>query len=150
MGETEAIQDANVVWEILRDALVRTPRRVIALGPRPVAGEPGLRVTLPGGRQLILLPQARQAGGEPRAAASAEQRYRNALTWVRHVAGLHYMGGAFDPEHMRDLANLATAALQGKGFPDYDEAMARGRQDAARYAALFGALADGPEGGDGP
>ena len=74
---------------------------------------------------------------------AAEDRYRNALTWVRHVAGLHYFGGAFNPEHMRDLANLATAALQGKDLPDYDEAMTEGRRKAAEWAELFGALADG-------
>jgi hypothetical protein len=37
----------------------------------------------------------------------AEYRYANALKWIRTVAGLHYFGGAFDPEHMRALANLA-------------------------------------------
>lgn len=77
--------------------------------------------------------------------ADAEQRYRNALTWVRHVAALHYLGGAFDPEHMRDLANLATAALQGKDLPDYDEAMTKGRQKAAEWAALFASMADDPD-----
>lgn len=74
--------------------------------------------------------------------ATDEQRYRNALIWIRHVAGLHYFGGAFDPEHMRDLANMAAAALQGKDFPDYGEAMARGREKAAEWAALFATLAD--------
>ena len=81
-------------------------------------------------------------------ATSAEDRYRNALVWVRHVAGLHYFGGAFDPEHMRDLANLATAALQDKDLPDYDEAMAEGRQKAAEWATLFAAMADEPDAGD--
>jgi hypothetical protein len=73
------------------------------------------------------------------------ERYRNALVWVRHVAGLHYMGGAFDPEHMRDLANMATAALQGNDLPDYGETMARGRQKAEEYAALFASWADGAD-----
>lgn len=76
---------------------------------------------------------------------TAEQRYRNALVWVRHVAGLHYMGGAFDPEHMRDLANMATAALQDKDLPDYDQAMAEGRAKAAEYATLFASWADGAD-----
>jgi hypothetical protein len=76
---------------------------------------------------------------------SAEDRYRNALTWIRHVAGLHYMGGAFDPEHMRDLANLATAALQGKNLPDYAETMKQGQQKAAEWAALFASFADGAD-----
>lgn len=74
-----------------------------------------------------------------------EQRYRNALVWVQHVAGLHYLGGAFDPEHMRDLANLAATALQDKDLPDYDEAMAKGRQKAAEWAALFATWADGAD-----
>jgi hypothetical protein len=75
-------------------------------------------------------------------ATSPEDRYRNALMWVRHIAGLHYFGGAFEPEHMRDLANMAAAALQGKDFPDYAEAMARGREKAAEWAALFATMAD--------
>jgi hypothetical protein len=72
-------------------------------------------------------------------------RLRNALAWVRHVAGLHYLGGAFEPEHMRDLANLATAALQGKELPDYEEAMEEGRQKAEQWAHLFATWADGAE-----
>jgi hypothetical protein len=70
------------------------------------------------------------------------RRCQNALTWIRHVAALHYLGGAFDPEHMRDLANMATAALQGKDFPDYAESMAKGQEKAAEWAALFATLAD--------
>jgi len=77
--------------------------------------------------------------------AAEAQRFRNALIWVRHVAGLHYLGGAFDPEHMRDLANMATAALQGKDLPDYAESMARGREKAAEWAALFATWADEPD-----
>jgi len=74
------------------------------------------------------------------------QRYKNTLTWIRHVAGLHYFGGAFNPEHMRDLANMATAALQGKDFPDYDQSIARAQETAAEWVALFAAMADGPDG----
>ena len=40
-----------------------------------------------------------------------EQRYRNALLWIRTIAGMHYFGDAFNPEHMRALANLAADAL---------------------------------------
>jgi hypothetical protein len=43
---------------------------------------------------------------------------------------------------MRDLANMAAAALQGKDFPDYAEAMARSREKAAEWAALFATMAD--------
>ena len=77
------------------------------------------------------------------------QRYKNTLTWIRHVAGLHYFGGAFNPEHMRDLANMATAVLQGKALPDYDEVMDRSRVKAAEYAALFASWADDGEGSEG-
>lgn len=71
-----------------------------------------------------------------------ERRYQNALLWIRHVAMLHYFGGAFDPEHMRDLANMATAALQGKDFPEYEKSMTESREKAAEWAALFAAMAD--------
>lgn len=40
----------------------------------------------------------------------------NALQRIRFIAAMHYMGGAFDPEHMRDLANIAADALAGKDF----------------------------------
>lgn len=75
-------------------------------------------------------------------------RYRNALAWIRHVAGLHYLGGAFDPEHMRDLANMAAAALQGKDFPDYAQAMTEARMKADEFAALFASFADSPDDDD--
>ena len=76
-----------------------------------------------------------------------EERYRRALLWIRHTAGLHYFGGAFEPEHMRDLANIAADALDlrwgagthgrlRKDLPDYEaameRAMARGREMAAK------------------
>lgn len=77
---------------------------------------------------------------------TTELRYRNALMWIRHTAGIHYLGGAFDPEHMRDLANMAIAALQGKDFPDYETTMADARQKASEWAALFAAMADDLEG----
>jgi hypothetical protein len=40
--------------------------------------------------------------------------YHNALRWIRHISLIHYMGGAFEPEHMRDIADLAGQALNGK------------------------------------
>ena len=95
--------------------------------------EPDLTAELDAAEDIVM--------GRAESAATAH-RYQNALTWIRHVAGLHYLGGAFDPEHMRDLANMATAALQGKDFPDYAESMARGREKAAEWAALFATLAD--------
>lgn len=41
----------------------------------------------------------------------------NALEHIRVAAVLHYAGGAFDPEHMRAIANLATEALNGGTIP---------------------------------
>jgi hypothetical protein len=68
----------------------------------------------------------------------AEQRHRNALLWLRAVAGLHYFGGAFDPEHMRALSNLAADALAGKDLPDFETRMAEGRRRAAEMADALG------------
>lgn len=42
---------------------------------------------------------------------------RNALDLIYRLASLHYIGGAFDPEHMRGLANIAADALAGKTVP---------------------------------
>lgn len=41
----------------------------------------------------------------------------NALEHIRVAAVLHYAGGAFNPEHMRAIADLATEALAGAGIP---------------------------------
>jgi hypothetical protein len=70
--------------------------------------------------------------------AAAEQRYRNALLWIRTIAGLHYFGNAFDPEHMRELANLAANALAGKDLPDFEIRMAKGKQRAREMADALG------------
>lgn len=52
-------------------------------------------------------------------------RLTNALEWIRFHAMLHYLGNAFEPEHMRSIANLAADALDGRlvDLPDYHEAM---------------------------
>ena len=63
-----------------------------------------------------------------------EQRYRNALLWIRTIAGMHYFGDAFNPEHMRALANLAADALDGKDAPDFEERMADAKQRAREMA----------------
>jgi hypothetical protein len=68
----------------------------------------------------------------------SEQRYRNALLWIRTVAGLHYFGGAFNPEHMRTLANLAANALDGRDLPDFEERMADARREASEMADALG------------
>jgi len=36
------------------------------------------------------------------------------LEHIRRVAYLHWIGGAFDPDHMRDIANAAAQALCGE------------------------------------
>jgi hypothetical protein len=70
--------------------------------------------------------------------AYAEQRYRNCLLWIRHIAALHYFGGAFNPEHMRTLANLAADTLGGKDLPDYEERMTEAQQRAREMADALG------------
>jgi hypothetical protein len=65
-------------------------------------------------------------------------RYRNALLWIRMIAGLHYFGGAFNPEHMRALANLAADALDGKDLPDFGARMAEGKRRAGEMADALG------------
>ena len=59
-----------------------------------------------------------------------EYDLENGLKWLRQVALLHYMGGAFEPEHMRDIANVAAKVINGKDLPDYDLAMTRARKHA--------------------
>jgi len=66
-----------------------------------------------------------------------EYHLENALKWVRQVALLHYMGGAFEPEHMRDIANIAAKALNGRELPGYDQAMARASEHADELYASF-------------
>lgn len=77
-----------------------------------------------------------------------EYDLENALKWLRQVALLHYMGGAFEPEHMRDIANVAAKVIGGKTLPDYDLAMARSRERADRLYAKFRKYMD-PDEDDG-
>jgi hypothetical protein len=67
-----------------------------------------------------------------------EERYRNALLWIRTIAGMHYFGDAFNPEHMRALANLAANALGGKDVPDFEERMAASKRRAREMADALG------------
>jgi hypothetical protein len=76
---------------------------------------------------------------------TAEERYGNALKWIRLVAGLHYFGDAFDPEHMREIANLASGALAGKDLPDFEERMAEGKERASEWASALGIELTGPD-----
>lgn len=65
---------------------------------------------------------------------NSEYRYQNALKWIQAAAMLHYIGGAFEPEHMRAIGNLAADALSGRrDFPDYDEKMAGTRVWAEEF-----------------
>jgi len=77
-----------------------------------------------------------------------EQRYGNALVWIRTIAGMHYFGDAFDPEHMRALANLAANALAGKDVPDFEERMAEGKRRAREMADALGIELVGSEDDD--
>lgn len=57
----------------------------------------------------------------------------NALDWIRMAASLHYLGGAFEPDHMRGIANLAIDALEGQKvidpLPDNEDL----RESAAKW-----------------
>lgn len=63
-------------------------------------------------------------------------------------AGLHFFGGAFEPEHMRSLANIAADALDlrwdadggrlHRDLPDYEAAMAGAMERAREMAAALG------------
>lgn len=83
--------------------------------------------------------------GHYQAALEWEERYRNALSWIRMIAAMHYIGGAFEPEHMRDLANVAANALDGKDLPDFEESTAKARKKASKRAARFGREMAGQE-----
>jgi hypothetical protein len=66
-------------------------------------------------------------------------RYENALKWIRLITGLHYFGGAFEPEHMRALANIAANALAGvRDLPDFDESQERAQRKASEWAEKLG------------
>ncbi len=67
-----------------------------------------------------------------------EYRYGNTLKWIRMIAGLHYFGGAFDPEHMRTLANIAADALDGRDLPDFDESQEHAQRKASEWAERLG------------
>lgn len=54
---------------------------------------------------------------DPSAAAPTLENLTNALEHIRIAALLHYVGGAFDPEHMRSICNIASDALDGKPIP---------------------------------
>lgn len=70
------------------------------------------------------------------ASPPAAENLTNALEHIRVAALLHWVGQAFDPEHMRAICNLATSALNGDpipALPDPEQVRAR----AAAWSALF-------------
>lgn len=70
-----------------------------------------------------------------------EYRLANALKWIRMVAGLHYFGEAFEPEHMRALGNIAADALDdrnARNVKDYDQAMSEAKAEASKMAGEMG------------
>jgi hypothetical protein len=74
--------------------------------------------------QHILVPDEDQ---DPEELEEEVDALRNALFWIHYIAGMHYIGQAFEPDHMRALSNLAADALAGKDLPDYEEAMKKAR-----------------------
>ena len=83
---------------------------------------------------------------EPVITETPELRNENALKWIRLIAGMHYFGGAFEPEHMRGIANIAADALTGKrDLPDFDESMARSEKKARKWADQLQAMFDREE-----
>jgi hypothetical protein len=66
-----------------------------------------------------------------------ETYFLSALQWIRYFATMHWLGDAFDPVHMRQIANFASAAIRGEPIDDFAEATARARAKAAELMAFF-------------
>lgn len=67
------------------------------------------------------------------------ENLRRCLERIRLRAGLHFLGQAFDPEHMFDLATMAEKGLAGERFPPLlssEEALIQARE---KYGWLFDA-----------
>lgn len=70
----------------------------------------------------------------------ATRNLRNALEHIRLAASIHYLGQAFDPEHMRGVANLAARALEGEDvppLPDPEDVRKNAAALAADWKGLF-------------
>lgn len=71
---------------------------------------------------------------------SEEERLKNGLRWIGHLAGTHYLGGAFDPEHMKAIADLCEEVIGGRVFEDFDtaaaDALRRGRERHQRWVRM--------------
>lgn len=76
-------------------------------------------------QQAALAPVAKQCAEDMRHVADglrlkeANERMRTALEAIKFVSAIHYAGGAFDPEHMRQIANFAVTGIAGT--PDNGE-----------------------------
>jgi hypothetical protein len=75
----------------------------------------------------------------------AMYRYENTLKWISTVAFAHYLGGAFDPGHMRAIANMAADALAGKDLDDHDTVMEDARAKASGMAERLSRLFQGDD-----
>ena len=62
---------------------------------------------------------------------------RNAFMWIHYITSMHYIGQAFDPDHMRALANLAADALAGKDLPSFAEATERAQERASEIIDMM-------------
>lgn len=61
------------------------------------------------------------------------RQLENVLKWIRYKAFVHYWGGAFDPEHMKDIANFCVDGLNGTfdvQLPDYETVWAEASNTA--------------------
>lgn len=63
--------------------------------------------------------------------------YVSVLHWIHQTATMHWLGDAFDPVHMRNLADLAATAIRGEPIMSYEEAMVEARERAAEMFASF-------------
>lgn len=65
----------------------------------------------------------------------------NALVLIRRAALLHCAGGAFEPEHMRAIAEFAGRVLDGEAVPEplsFEEMSARGAEWAKKCGEWAG------------
>lgn len=78
-------------------------------------------------------------------------KLENSLNWIYMLAFQHYIGHAFEPEHMRTLANMAADALNEnprfakKPLPDYREAMDKAREQAEEWSQWLSSIVDDDE-----
>ena len=69
--------------------------------------------------------------------AAELKRLRDALYWVRMQAMVHYVGQAFEPQHMKEIVDLADNALDGGPVPDYRQSVEEAQRRAKEMAQWF-------------